>query len=59
MKTQNRTKVYTNRFQGAKYVLGDYRFYWVAWLRGFAYTVVNINRAVFLDRYTRVTVKRP
>ncbi len=57
METQERIRLYTNRWQGSDYVLGTYRFWIVAWLRGFLYVSAKPNRSVFLDRYEVILPK--
>lgn len=50
-------RLHTNRFQGTDYILGTYRYRWVAWLRGVAYIMRAPNRAVFIDEVTYETTK--
>jgi len=51
MKNENRTKL-IGAHGRCSCTIGTYRYFWVAWLRGFFYILRDPGREVFLDRIT-------
>ena len=58
MKVQHKTRVHGASNEGS-YIIGTYRFHWVAWLRGWAHIIHNPHRSIYLDRIQIVTVEQP